>query len=334
MGDNKILDDLVDHLINGERFFGSYEHIFSKLEERDYTTFTMPSLVDALLKAPRDTTIWKDKIFEREPLYTSSIKVFGMDEHENRLVVYVHSDHYLSNSQNLRKIIVKEQYTKYGKEAHLPTSRFNTLRRLDGATDDLGNRLIWVFDYDDVIRKHKFGSMHIDEAAEHPCIVGALGGYEIAGRYLKRYQETLGQNHIASPNKIKFPTNSIGCFMGIASNGGIMDYLSPIKLKPELIGFEGKTLPNSWEISRIALLILSNSENSEALHDFGRSLGILYKETAKNGFDDVKRQKDPSKGFYREARPLYDDVVKMTERLPFASTEKELFKTKLAELYK
>src|SRR3989338_8975893 len=157
---DKYLDFLVDSLVNGKRFSGSYEDIFRQLKENDYMTFTMVSLADALINAPENTAIWRDDFSQSTPFYTSSIKVTGWTDRDARVVVYAHTDHYLSNAENLRDINAKNKHDE-NNAAYLPHRRFMTLIGMDEAKDELGNRIVWVLDYDNKVKRHKFGSMHV-----------------------------------------------------------------------------------------------------------------------------------------------------------------------------
>jgi len=123
---------------------------------------------------------------------TPSIKATGRTKQGKGVIIYAHTNNYLSNPENLRKIKSHEEGS-----AVVPIKEFHKLLDLDGITDENQNKLVWVMDYSTTRKKilqfyskYKSKISNVNNVLnEHPEAIPFLCGEERAREYLKTLEE-------------------------------------------------------------------------------------------------------------------------------------------------
>jgi len=152
--------------------------------QKEHEAQFMPAIFDARIAYPNNAAIWS-KWFS-----APSIRATGKTSQGNSVVVYAHIPNYLSNPKNIREAIGKGLRNMAG---IMPQAEFQRLVDLDGSTDNLENRSVWVVDYD-TLRKSKSGGISVYDALEHPQTIPFIGGKDRAERYLLRHKKVNGKN--------------------------------------------------------------------------------------------------------------------------------------------
>lgn len=161
---------------------GNY-HALKELKEQGYFPVFMPQLIDARIEAPKDSRLWQ--VWYSTP----TVRATGKTSSGNKVVVYAHTENYLSNPENLKKAL--SSMVNYA--GRIPQEEFQGLVDKDGMTDESGNRLVWVIDYD-TLRKSSSGVIKVAKALEHPQTIPFIGGEERTQKYLERHKEVYGNN--------------------------------------------------------------------------------------------------------------------------------------------
>ncbi|MEK6963343.1 MAG: hypothetical protein AABX70_02865 [Nanoarchaeota archaeon] len=158
--------------------------------EAGYSPLFIPQVADTRIAAPKENRVWQ--VWYSTP----SIRATGRTTTSNArrpsgtpVVVYVHKPNFFSDSKNIREALPK----LVNGAGRLPQEEFDAYVGADGQTDAVGNRLVWVIDYD-ALQKASSSQIKVKSALEHPQTVPFLGGEERAERYLSRHQEVYGSN--------------------------------------------------------------------------------------------------------------------------------------------
>ena len=162
-----------------ELFYAFADEALKKCYDRGFEAAYMPQLVDARLegKAPWDRSIT-----------ALSIKATGQTRQKNKVVVYAHLPNLLCIPKYLEMARNQKVRDSIGTNAtRFPQTEFQSLVDRDGQTDEQGNRLVWIIDYD-LLNKAKSGRIQIEEALDHPQTIPFLCGEERAQRYLAEHQ--------------------------------------------------------------------------------------------------------------------------------------------------
>jgi len=143
----------------------------------------MPDLIVARTNAQKGSRIW-------QVWYTTpSIRATGTTAGGANVVVYAHCPNYLSNPRNIAK--AKEAGLVNG-AGRIPQKEFQKLVDSDEKTDQAGNRLVYVVDYD-ILRKASSGVISVDDALAHPQTIPFCGGKAQAEGYLPKHMENYGK---------------------------------------------------------------------------------------------------------------------------------------------
>ncbi len=166
---------------------------------RKHRALTMPEIVDIKIENPFNTDLWRD-------LYIStSMKAIGLSRQGKKRIVYSHlKDNYFSSPGNILEAIDKGLKKGAGIILNLD---FYRLIELDGLTDEKGNRLVWVLDYDN--RRGVPKSFTIEDALDDPETIPFLGGGERAIHYLQMHGE-MYDNKILLDHSNEFNGENIG----------------------------------------------------------------------------------------------------------------------------
>lgn len=158
-----------------------------------YRELFMPEIAGLFLP----TVDQSDESFQRfilnhSPITSPSIEVAGRTKQGNVVVVYAHmpvSFTDLDHLEGLKKKGVRGCISVTDKE-------FQDLISADGKTDEVGNRLVWVDDYDK-LRKAKTGCMTVTDILDqdHPRIVPFFGG-KLQAEFLRKWAAHRGLSEI------------------------------------------------------------------------------------------------------------------------------------------
>jgi hypothetical protein len=168
----------------GKEFFADRQDKALKLcEEAGYEPLYMPALVDIRIKSTGDTRIW------REWYSTPSLRVTGRGKSTNvskkegtAFVVYSHVPNYLSDSENLKRVIEHNLVFDVG---IIPQVEFLTLLGLEDG------KKVFVVDYN-AIKNSASGLVTLKEALKQPQTKPFFGGEERTEKYFKRYEKVYG----------------------------------------------------------------------------------------------------------------------------------------------
>jgi hypothetical protein len=165
-------------------FFADRQDKALKLcEDAGYMPLYMPALVDLRINADGATRIW------REWYSTPSIRVTGRTRPSNiskkegtAFVVYAHIPNYLSDFENLKRVIEHNLIFDVG---IIPQAEF--LRLLD--LEDDNN--VFVVDYH-AIKNSAVRVVTLEEALKQPQTNPFFGGEERTEKYFERYKKVYG----------------------------------------------------------------------------------------------------------------------------------------------
>ena len=180
----KILVPIKRNLEGREFYNDSVPEALRSLQNKGYTPVYMPQLVDARIEVDGDSRLWQTWFT------TPSIKATGRTKQGNPVVVYAHTNNYLSTPENIEQSISAVLVNRAGR---IPQGEFQRLVDLEGLTDESGNQLVFLVDYDK-LRNSKSGVIKVSDALKHPQTVPFLGGEERAQRYLEKHKTVLSQN--------------------------------------------------------------------------------------------------------------------------------------------
>src|SRR3989344_8722044 len=175
---------IITNLEGKEFYNNSVPEALKSLQKEGYTPVYMPQLADARIEADGDSRVWQTWFT------TPSIRATGRTKQGNPVVVYAHTNNYLSTPENIEQSISAVLVNRAGR---IPQGEFQRLVDLEGLTDESGNQLVFLVDYDK-LRNSKSGVIKVSDALKHPQTVPFLGGEERAQRYLEKHKIVLGQN--------------------------------------------------------------------------------------------------------------------------------------------
>ncbi len=204
---------LVPKILEGKRFCTgrTEDKDLKKCLSEGYEAQFMPAVADARIAAqgdimggPEFTDIWMCNYC------TLSVKATGKTKQGNPVVVYAHVPNYLSDPDNIEKVI--DQGTING-AGRMPQEEFQRLLDLED------NENVFVVDYNALRNSCSWGfEIPLNEAIKHPQTIPFLGGEERAEKYLKKHEEVIGNSRkiVREEGKIEFKKhkevngNSIG----------------------------------------------------------------------------------------------------------------------------
>lgn len=169
--------------VQGKAFYNRDMSLaLEQTQKEGYRAIFMPELADTRIQADKGARIFNQ-------WYTTlSIRVTGKTSKGAKVVVYSHADNHFSSPENIRE----EQRNLAGYAGIMPQPEFQNLVDSDGLTDESGNRLVWVIDYD-TLRKSSSGRINVNKALKHPQTIPFLGGEERAVKYLAKHKEIYGE---------------------------------------------------------------------------------------------------------------------------------------------
>jgi len=188
---------LISKLVQAKEFYAVVDSSRKKyalpdaLEacQKEHEAQFMPTIIDTKINSPGEARIW-------QVLWTTpSIRATGRTKQGNPVVVYAHIHSYFSNPKNIRIAIKQGLRIGAGK---MPQLEFQKLVDLDEATDEQGNRVVWVVDYDK-LKNSASGIMplntdsDLEQVLEHPQIIPFVGGKARAEDYLKKHKQVYGE---------------------------------------------------------------------------------------------------------------------------------------------
>lgn len=149
--------------IEGKEFYANRtDKALRKLQDDGYRALFMHELADARIQAPSYSPLWKE-------WYTApSIRATGKTNQGSKVVVYAHIPNHYSDPTNIEREIVKGRLVN--RAGILPRKEFRRIIDLDESIDQLGNRLVFVIDYDR-LRKSTSGVIPVEQALDHPQTV-------------------------------------------------------------------------------------------------------------------------------------------------------------------
>ncbi|MBS3149366.1 hypothetical protein J4455_01565 [Candidatus Woesearchaeota archaeon] len=173
---------IITNLEGKEFYNNSVPEALKSLQKEGYTPVYMPQLADARIEADGDSRVWQTWFT------TPSIRATGRTKQGNPVVVYAHTNNYLSTPENIEQAISEGLVNNAGR---IPQGEFQRLVDLEGLTDESGNKLVFLVDYDK-FRNSPSGLINVSDALEHPQVIPFLGGEERAQRYLEKHKTVFG----------------------------------------------------------------------------------------------------------------------------------------------
>lgn len=123
---------------------------------------------------------------------TQSIRATGCTKHGQKVDIYVHTEHWFSNPENILSAYRRDfnDLTLNG-AARMPQEEFDRLIDLDEKTNEHGSRIVWVIDHGELWRARS-KVMTTEEALEHPQTKPFIGDETKAELYLTKHKERYG----------------------------------------------------------------------------------------------------------------------------------------------
>lgn len=173
----------IEHKIRAERI---YDQSLSNALRRGWRDGFHPAFAPEIVGSRLQDRYWG------RSYATQSIRATGYTKHGQKVDIYVHTEHWFSNPENILLAYRRDfnDLTLNG-AARMPQEEFDRLIDLDEKTNEHGDRIVWVIGHGALWRARS-KVMTIEEALEHPQTKPFIGNETKAGPYLAKHKERYG----------------------------------------------------------------------------------------------------------------------------------------------